>query len=419
MIRMLLLLGSLAVGLWWFLSQVVAQPGYTSITWGTWEFEMKTATLIIAVLLICAAFYLGLRGLLHLFGLRKRLLSMRQASLSSKASVSLTQGLIQLAEGHWEKAEKLLMRYVDHSETPLLNYLTAARSAHMQQNPERRDELLRKAIASDSKAQVAVGVSQAEMQLSDAQLERAHATLVNLREIAPQNAYVLKLYAKTLFRQQNWDQLLDLLPELLQHNLLDSDSRNMQEVKAATLQGVFTKYAKREQGDKLQGLWKKIPRAIRQQPKTKALYAQALHQAGADEACAAFIISSNNKVWDNTLAGLYGKLQHKDLSAATQQAEKWLIKQADNPVSLLLLARLYQQQSSWQRAKSYYKASLNQSPDTEAYLEFAEMLEVMGERENAEQCYRIGLRYGIRNTGERLVLSNSNRPSLKVAGQQI
>ncbi len=408
MIRAILFFTLLGVGVFWLIQTVLANPGTTAITWGTQGYEMKTATLVFAILATCVLFYLGITLLRELFGLRKRLYRLRDSRLNSKANRSLNQGLIQLTEGHWDKAEKLLTEHANRSETPLLNYLAAARAAHMRDAPERRDELLKKAIESDSKAQVAVGVSQAEMQLAGEQLEQAHATLLNLRILAPKNAYVLKLLAKVLHKQQNWEALLDLLPELQKQNLLNSD--NMGKVQAATLTGLFGKYADQKQADKLQALWKKLPAPIRDQADAMLVYAKALHTAGADALCEQFINGIHSKSWQPKLADLYGRIEHQSLPSAVQHAEKWLAQQPDNPTSLLLLARLHRQQRLWGVAKSYYETSLNQSPDPEGYLELAELLEIMGETGNAEHCYRVGLRYCIRQQGERLMLAASQRP---------
>lgn len=414
MIRFILFCLLVGLGGFWLAQQVLAHSGPSFIKWGAQVYELTTATLAILVLLACIAFYIVISLLRELFGLRRRFHRLRDHRLHTKANRSLNQGLIQLTEGHWDKAEQLLTEHAERSETPLLNYLGAARAAHMRDAPERRDELLKKAIESDNSAQIAVGVSQAEMQLSAEQLEQAHATLLNLRALAPKNAYVLKLLAKVLYKQQNWEALLELLPDLQKQNLLNSE--NMSNVQTATLVGLFGKYAEQKNIEKLQILWKKLPASIREQAEAMYVYASSLHQAGADNLAEQFIISMHTKTWQAKLADLYGRIQHQSLPIAVQNAEKWLAQQPSNPVSLLLLARLHRQQKLWGVAKSYYETSLNQAPDPEAYLELAELLEIMGETGNAEHCYRLGLRYCIRQQGERLVLAASQRPKKAAEG---
>jgi HemY protein len=411
MIFYLVVLLFLATGVFWLGQWVLANPGTASITWGVWSVEMKTATLVAAVLLACVVFYLSLALLRYVFGLRKNFSRYREARLGSKANRALSQGLILLTEGHWDKAEKVLLEHAPHSETPLLNYLAAARAADRREAYSRRDELLKLAIESDGKAAIAVGVSQADMQLASGQLEQAHATLTRLRELSPKHPYVLKLLAKVLYRQEYWESLLDLLPELLKQNLLKPDE--MGEVQSATLQAMFQQYAKGKQTDRLQALWKKLPSDIRDNPKAVLLYASALHTAGDDLTCASLISNNLGKRWDDGLADLYGRIQHHSLGNAIQQAEKWQLSRADNnPALLLLLARLYNQQKLWGMAKSYYESSLNQAPNTKAYLELAELLDTMKEPENAQRCYRLGLRYCIRGEGEKLTLTPTQRPQI-------
>lgn len=404
----IVLLFLIAAALW--LGQLVlSNPGAATITWGVWSLEMKTATLVAAVVLICVVFYLLVALVRYVLGIRRNFSRYRAARLGSKANRALTQGLIQLTEGHWEKAEKLLVDNAPFSDTPLLNYLAGARAAHMREAYERRDELLKQAIESDSKASVAVGVSQADMQFGSGQLEQAYATLARLRELSPKHPYVLKLLAKVLYRQENWDALLELLPDLVKQNLLKNE--DMHKVQGATLKAMFQHYAKDGQTDKLQAMWKKLPVPVRENPEAILLYAEALHDGGDDLACASLISNLLNKRWDDGLAGLYGSIQHHSLGNAIQQAEKWQLSQPDNnPALLLLLARLYNQQKLWGMAKSYYESSLNQAPNAEGYLELAELLETMKEPENAQRCYRLGLRYCIRSEGEKLSLTPTQRP---------
>lgn len=392
-------------GLTWLVHTILSNPGTASITWGLWSVEMKTATLLLGILALCIVTYFAIALLRNLLGLGKRLRRMKEARLCTKANRSLSQGLIQLTEGHWHKAEKLLTEQVGHSDTPLLNYLAAARAAHMQDALERRDEHFKAALENDSKARIAVGVSQADMQLNSGQLEQAYANLSSLREIAPKNSYVLKLLAKTLYKQQNWEALLELVPALLKQNLLKND--DMQKIQGATLKGLFKQHADSRNTQQLQALWKKLPAKLRDQPEAMHIYAHALFQAEAYTDCSTFISTTLSKQWDDKLADLLGRIPHNNAAAMVTKTEKWREQHADNPSLTLLMGRLYRQQKLWGMAKNHYESSLNQAPDTEAYLELAELLETMGETDNAQRCYRLGLRHCVRNRSERLKLAST------------
>jgi len=150
----------------------LARYGYVLIRYGTLSVE---SSLTLAVLVIAVGFvvlYYLLRFIIGMLGLPRRLRDWRQRRQAQRARLSLQRGMIDLAEGHWEKAEKTLQK-VRHSDMPLLNYLAAARAAQQLGAHERRDEYLKLAHQSMPSADIAVGLAQAELQIGHHQLEQA------------------------------------------------------------------------------------------------------------------------------------------------------------------------------------------------------------------------------------------------------
>jgi HemY protein len=357
--------------------------------------------------------YLLVAILKAIFGLRKRLKKRKFAKLTETAKQEMTQGLVQFTEGHWEQAEKLLINSIAYSETPLINYLAAARAAHIQEAYDRRDKYLKKASEQGEDAHIAVAVSQAEMQYSCGQTEQARATLIHLREIAPKHPYANKLLAKVYYKQEDWNNLFELLPELNKLSLINDNDRKKYEVTALT--GIFQTLANKKDVAKLQGLWKKLPADIRAKPQAVLLYCTALSEAGEQASSDKLLVSTLNKQWDEKLIERYGQIEHKKLNVAIKQAEKWLLEHETSPMLLLALARLHRNHQLWGKSKTYYNASLNIAPSASAYLEFAELLDELGETENAQMCYQYGLRYSIHNKGEILNLKAVNHSDPKLA----
>lgn len=370
--------------------------GMSSIQLGSLLVEMRTATLFLILLGIVIVLYLSLSAALSLITLRYRLKRKR-------ANRELSRGLTALAEGYWQKAEKLLLNQIDHSDTPLINHLAAARAAHMGNDFERRDELLKQAITRDPKSMVAIGVSQADMQIASEQYTQALATLQHLRQRDSKNPYVLKLYARVLLQQKHWDELLELLPSILRHKSFRAE--DMQRVQHDTLKGIFERQIELGGSQKLKEVWRKLPNIVREQQAAIDIYASLLHQSNEHEQCIALIESSLNKQWSNQLVDLYSRVEHSDLGKAYKKAETWLGEQPNNPYVLLLLARLNKQQQLWGLAKHYYEASLNQAPSTCGYLELAELLEELNDEQGALLSYRTGLRYSARHKAEHLHLN--------------
>jgi HemY protein len=374
-----------------------------------WNESPMSVTLTSTTLLIASVFglvglYLFFSILKFFFGLRKRLRLNKITKLTKKASQDLTNGLVQFSEGHWEQAEKILLSNIKYSETPSLNFLVAARSAHMQEAFERRDAYIKKASELGGDEKTAVSISQAEMQFSGGQLEQARATLVHLLEVVPKHPYAIKLLAKVYFKQEDWRNLFELLPVLSNQGLIQKEDREKYE--ATALKGIFLTLAQNEDKQQLQALWKKLPADIKDKPQAILLYCRALSDAGDVAASDKLLIASLNKNWDEKLAERYGKIEHPNLGTAIKLGEKWLLDHEKSPMLLLALARLHREYKLWGKSKSYYNSSLNFSPSADVYLEFAEMLEELEEYDNAQICYKQGLDYSINKKGQILNLKS-------------
>ena len=365
---------------------------------------LTSTTLLIAGVLGLVGLYLFFSILKFFFGLRKRLRLRKIAKLTTKASQDLTNGLVQFSEGHWEQSEKILLSNIKYSETPSLNYLVAARSAHMQEAYERRDAYIKTASELGGDVQTAVSISQAEMQFGGGQFEQARATLIHLLEAAPSHPYAIKLLAKVYYKQEDWRNLFELLPTLAKQGLIQKEDREKYE--ATALKGIFLTLAQNEDKQQLQVLWKKLPADIKDKPQAVLVYCKALSDAGDVIASDKLLVASLNKSWDEKLVERFGEIEHPNLGTAIKLGEKWLLNHEKSPMLLLALARLHREYKLWGKSKSFYNSSLNFSPSASVYLEFAEMLEELEEYDNAQICYKQGLDYSIHQKGHILNLKS-------------
>ncbi len=366
--------------------------------------SLTSTTLLIVGIVGLVGLYFLLSILKFIFSLGKRIKSRRQRKLALKAKNELTKGLVLFTEGNWEESEHLLINNVDASETPLLNYLAASRSAHMQEAYDRRDNYLKVASEQGEEAQIAVAVSQAEMQFTSDQLEQSRATLIRLLEVSPKHPYALKLLAKVYFQQEDWNNLFTLLPDLDNLSLINKkDSKKYQKT---ALTGIFHSLARKKDIKNLKILWKKLPGNLRDSTDALLLYSTAMSEAGDLEESNKLLIEALNKNPNEKLFERYGLIEHENQANAIKEAERWLLDNSKSPMLLLALARLHRKHQLWGKSKSYYNASLNFSPSASVYLELAELLEELSEHENAEMCYKLGLEYSIRKKGQILNLKS-------------
>ena len=415
-----LLLFLFIIGAFWLAITAVQHSSDISVNYqwndNPMSVSLTSTTMLIVGILGVLGLYIIFSLLKFIFGLKKRLKNRRLAKLSLKAKQELTKGLVQFTEGRWEESEHVLLNHVDHSETPLLNYLAASRSAHMQGAYDRRDDYLKIASEQGDDAQVAVAVSQSEMQFSNNQLEQSRATLIRLLEVSPKHPYALKLLAKVYYQQEDWNNLFTLLPDLDNLSLIkDKDNKKYQKT---ALTGIFHSLARKKDTKNLYELWKKLPDNLQDNPDVLLLYCEALSEAGDSEQSNKLLIENLNRKPDEKLFERYGLIDHQNLGDAIKDAEKWLMEDNKSPMLLLALARLNRNYQLWGKSKSYYNASLNFSPSSAVYLEFAELLEELSEHENAQQCHKQGLEYSIHKKGEILTLKGlrtieTTRPRLR------
>jgi HemY protein len=198
-------------------SLLLTDPGYVVINFRGYLIEMSVPVL---VGLMAIVFFLAWM-ILKLFRAPRKLGEAAGRYRTGRAGQRLTRGVIEVAEGNFAKGERLLARAADVSEAPLLNYLQAARAAHLQGQDDRRDRWLREAYENLPEAANAVLLTQAELQLDQSQYESALATLRQIEENSPNHSHALVLLGRLYYRLEDWSHLSDIMPKLRKYGRLD------------------------------------------------------------------------------------------------------------------------------------------------------------------------------------------------------
>lgn len=368
---------------------VYRDSGYVLLSYDLWSVEMSLALLVLLVAALFTALYLLLRLLARLRRLPADSRAWRRRHGARLARRTLTQGLLALSEGNWRSAEKDLVRYADRSETPLLNYLAAARAAQLQGAHERRDRYIRMAHQSMPSADLAVSLTQAELQLADQQLEQALATLRHLRSIAPHHAYVLRLLRRLYEQLGDWDQLQELLPELRRRKVIPTAEQYELEVRV--YRALLERASLSVEQTRVREIWTEIPRGVRQDVRLVGDYAHYLQELGRDEEAEDLLRTALRQQWQPGLMMQYGQLDTGRPARQLALAETFLEHHPQDPVLLLTLGRLCLRGKLWGKARGYLEASIGAGGPPAAFRELGNLLEQMGELQTALALYRRGL----------------------------
>lgn len=365
------------------------EPGVVLLQYGQWSLETSLVVFTVIYILLVVAGYLALRSLVLLKQTPKRINAWKTTQRQKRANRALTRGLITLEEGRWTEAERILVRHATHSETPLLHYLAAARAAQKQQAPERRDNYLRLAHETTEGADIAVGVVQAELQLSAGQKEQALATLQHLREVAPKHPYVLQLLQSLYQDMDQWQEVQSVLPDLRKRHVLERNEVAALDQEAAV--GQLQMALAKQDWQKMAEVWEKSSSKARQTEAMLVPYVNGLIQQDQEEQGIAQIEQFMRNSWSDKLVYIYGVLTQGDLLARLATAEKWLKANPDNACLLLTVGRLAKANQLWTKAEEYLQQSIRLDAKGETYQVLAEVQLALDKNEAAADTYKQGL----------------------------
>ena len=310
-----------------------------------------------------------------------------------------TQGLLALAEGNWPRARKMLTSAADNADTPLINYLAAAQAAFECGDHEAEDELLRKAFESTPGSDMAVGITQAQLQLAGNRLEQALATLVRLRKQSPHHPFVLKLLKNTYLRLEDWRELSKLLPELRKRSVLPESE--LGEIERQVWHNLLERAAedcRRQQKedptaslDPLTRLWDELPGFLRKDEETIGDYARLLADLGDEVQTEILLRKVLHSHWSDDLVNLYGRIEGRKPDEQLLTAEQWLKDRPNNAELLLALGRLSLRNELWGKAREYFETSLGLRRSREALAELSRLNAHMGNGEASIKLMMQGL----------------------------
>lgn len=378
----LLLLLSVGLGV-----QLHRDPGYLLIAINHWTIETTLWVAIVGLILLFLFFHTLLVLMKWVGHIPSAWHNHRTQHRIERAQAKTKKGLIEFSEGHWLKAKKYLISALPNTDTPLLNYLTAARAAQEMGDSKLRDNYLREAQQSMPEARIAVELTQAQLQLSEKQWEQALATLKHLQDLAPNHPYVLKLLLHLYQEVKDWRQLMALLPQLKQNQVLSRADFNalQQQVYLQTL----LEMTQENQTEAIQEFMDSLPKALRHDPCLMAAYCRyqlRTHNSGKVERLLREFL---RKQFHEELIALYGQIEGD--KAQLSFAESLLKEHPDSPALLLCLGRLSFTNHLWGKAKAYFEASIECAATPEAFAALGKLFEQLDDPANACTAYRKGL----------------------------
>lgn len=385
--RLIVFLVFLVTSVWLGLT-VLKHPGYVFVVYQPWMLQMPLWVALLGFIIFFGTFYALIDSLdqINLWWFRfKNWIQWRR---EHRAYSKTQHGLALLIEGRWAKAERLLVSGVKNTIDPLMNYLGAARAAQALGAIDRRDTYLRDAHQSAPEAELAIGLTKAELQCEQHQLEQAAATLTRLLNLSPRHPRVLALAEKVYVRLGDWKALLALLPKLRRSRFLsDAQTAVFEKNIACTLLSQPASLTLAE----LNACYDQLPRSVRKEPSVMTTYIEALAARGETEQAASLTRRVLKTTYEPRLVAVYASLPLTDVNRELVVVGAWLKLHGPHADLYCLLGKLCTKAQLWGKAKDYFDKCLNLGPNPAASLAYGKLLEQLGETAAATAIYRNAL----------------------------
>ncbi|WP_101758473.1 heme biosynthesis HemY N-terminal domain-containing protein [Oceanicoccus sp. KOV_DT_Chl] len=382
-------------------------PGYVLISYGLYTIESTVWVglgAFIVLFALCYGFFSVLRRAITGSSIVSNWISGRGFRRSQQQT---TKGLIAFIEGNWQSSRNILVRAAAKSETPLINYLIAARASHALGDDKKLKEYLTKAEASASGASIAVGLTQAELQLRSGSYEQSLATLTRVRRNAGKHPHVLLLLKQAYQGLNDWQELLKLVPELKKYKVLSPEQLTALELTASKNSIIETAKLRNDVTAELHKLWKMLPKTAVKNSDVVAAYAERIIAAGEMVEAEKLIRKQLKKDWNIKLVDLYGRVEGEDAGKQLLHAESWLQERNNDASLLLCLGRLSLRNSLWGKAREYFEISLKLEESGDTCAELGRLLACLGEHEKSNEYFQQGL-----------MLATHGLPQLPLPGRQ-
>ena len=359
--------------------------GYVLVSIGSYTLEMS---FWFAVACLCV-FFLVLRVCKRLFARVYDVLagsvSWLSESRAKKIEKRTTRGLLNFIEGNWRAAKKELLSAARLSDYPLVQYLAAARSAFALGDKDETKFLLQQAEKIAPENELAILLTQAQMEFSDNKYEQSLAILERAHKLRPAHPVVLDMLRKNYLYLQDWLALVELLPKL--KNCKDYTKEHIGQLEEV----VYTGYLAESGSDDLTTIWKSLPGSARKLVKVVEVYASRLNAGNQADKAIQVLATTLKSNWDESLVSLFGAIDASDKKEQLLIAESWLREHPGDSVLLLSLGKISKANKLWGKAKDYLNKSILIKPVPEAYAELASLLADLGEHKESVICYQKGL----------------------------
>lgn len=347
----------------WLTPLLLKNPGLLQLEILGYQVQMTVITAGVMVLLLVLAMWL-------LWGLLKAPQKLVRKVSEYQQQKKFDQGLLAFSEGHWQKAEKLLLKSAQKSKNPQLSYMAAARAALAQQNLEAAMAHLDAAEKTVTNP-LTIDLTRCEIWLKTGHIQQARDLLETILSSYPNNPRAVRMMLQVSEQQKDFQRIKNLLPKA--HKLALIDKRQNETMRDQATRDGLTHAIDEQQ---LLALWSELSR--KQQKYYLYEFCESGLRIGAYQAVTDEIERAQKYHFDEQLVHYWSQLPH-NLNHRLKVAEKWHIQHPKNRAVLMCLGQLYMAKKQWTEAKEALQKALTLQSDAQVNQLLAETYQALDE----------------------------------------
>lgn len=365
---------AVAAALGWH--NLALDPGYVLI-------QLRGTTVETSLIFVLVALAIGLILLTMAIRLLRWPLSAWSKRARRRNRKRLTQGLMALIEGHYQRAIRDLSRVSPNSSLKAPALLALAGAAQAQGDYEHALTTLDRVIEEAPKTTIGL---RARFLLAQEKPLEALSVLKDYSTKGKLSPLALQLLIESALLMGDHASALSALHELQRSKTLASPAMNALEIRVISAVLLNTADV-----SSLNTFWDSLSHTQRRVPDILVTYARRAAALNQTLASMSELEAGLRKQWSESLVRCYGELGTGEASMRLRNAESWLKSHPNSPALLLTLGRLCRDEELWGKAHHYLEQVLALEETPEVWETLGDCYEGQNDTNNAALCYRNAL----------------------------
>ncbi|NOL49630.1 heme biosynthesis HemY N-terminal domain-containing protein [Pelistega europaea] len=350
---------------------------------------MSLLTAILCLLVIFAVFYVVVRLIAKILSFPKAVSQWSDKRHTDKDILLLERGWIELLEGRSDKAEKNLLRLVDHTKDAkrqIVASLAAARAAHNLAHYDKRDALLKEArqkSQSTPQLEAAVATVQAELLLEQGNGQAALEHLAFVKTVDAKSTHVLQLFLRAYRQTGDTLKMFDVARQLLRKYALTQNEFH------ALVEHYGTIYMANASYQEATAFYQALSREEKAIADVALTIATRYDQLEEYRKSREALELALNRQLDSRLLAQYVKCPDSELNDRIHQVQQWLSVNENSAELLCVLGQLCLMAKLWGQAERYLTKSLHLQENAKVHALLGVLNDRQGRPQEAMQHWRL------------------------------